>query len=110
MHAYPVKRGHFRDIEGVRLKDMMEMTFGPAREEGGKFVASFGALERIVAWTDGKSLFVDTASNPKVDDATAVATRERWNTFLERATGFTAKQRQKKIQEEAKKGVPEVES
>jgi len=110
VQTYPVKRGHFKNIEGVRLKDMMEMSFGPTREEGAKYAASFGALERIVAWSDGKSLFVDTAMNPKVDDATAVATRERWNAFLEHATGYTAKQRQKKIQEEAKKGAPDVEA
>ncbi len=108
MQAYPVKRGQAKNIEGVRLKDMMEMAFGPVEEQEGKFVCAYGALERITAWTDGKSLFVDTKANPNVDNDTAVSTRERWTAFLEKATGFTSKQRAKKIQEEAKKGIPDV--
>ncbi|TLZ51003.1 MAG: hypothetical protein E6K18_06075 [Methanobacteriota archaeon] len=108
VQSYAIKRGHYKNIEGVRLKDVMETTFGPVQDEGGKFVASYGALERIAAWTDGKSLFVDTSANPKVDDDTAVRTRQAWNTFLERATGFDAKQRSKRAQDETKKGVPDV--
>ncbi len=110
MNTYPLRRGHFKQIEGVRLKDVMEMSFGPVTEEDGKFVASYGALARVVAWTDGKSVFVDTTTNPSVDDETAVSTRERWNAFLERATGYNAKQRAKKIQEAAKKDAPDVEA
>jgi hypothetical protein len=108
VQSYPIRRGHYKNIEGVRLKDMMEMAFGPVHEEEGKFVASYGALERIVAWADPKSLHVDTKANLNVDNDTAVRTRERWNAFLEQATGYTSKQRAKKIQEETKKGVPEV--
>src|SRR3972149_1821727 len=93
MQSYAIKRGHYKNIEGVRLKDVRETSFGPTQDEGGKFACSYGALEKIVAWTDGKSLFVDTAANPKVDDETAVRTRQAWNAFLERATGFDAKQR-----------------
>lgn len=110
MQAYPLRRGHHRNIEGVRLKDVMETSFGPVQDEGGKFVASYGALVRIAAWTDGKSLFVDTSTNPKVDDATAVRTREAWNAFLERATGFDVKQRKKRIDDAAKGDIPEPRS
>jgi len=109
VQAYPLRRGQFKNIEGVRLKDLLEMSFGPVQEQDGKFVCAYGALERITAWTDGKSLFVDTVANPKVDNDTAVSTRERWNAFLETATGYTAKQRAKKIQEETKKGAPDVD-
>ena|SRR2546422_9815740 len=109
MQAYPVRRGHFKNIEGVRLKDILEMSFGPVAEENGKFVCSYGALSKITAWTDSKSLHIDTVANPNVDNDTAVSTRERWNAFLEKATGYTSKQRAKKIQEEAKKDVPDVD-
>jgi len=108
VQSYAIKRGHYKNIEGVRLKDVMEMTFGPVQDESGKFVCSYGALDKVVAWTDGKSLFVDTVANPKVDDDTAVRTRQAWNAFLERATGFDAKQRSKRVQDEAKKDVPDV--
>lgn len=102
MKSYRLKRGHHKHIEGVRLKDLMEMAFGPVRDEEGKYVASYGALERVAVWTDGKSLFVDTVMNPRVDDDTAVRTRQTWNAFLERATGFSTKQRAKRVQDVAK--------
>jgi hypothetical protein len=106
---YSIRRGHYKNIEGVRLKDVLESTFGPAQEEDGKFVCSYGALTRIVAWADKAALHVDTQANPDVDNETAVRTRQAWNSFLERATGFDAKQRAKRVQEDAKKDVPDVE-
>ena len=108
MQSYAIKRGHYKNIEGVRMKDVLESSFGPAQEEDGKFVASYGALQRIAAWSDGKSLFVDTTTNTNVDNETAVRTRLAWNAFLERATGFDAKQRAKRAQDSAKKDVPDV--
>lgn len=110
VQSYPIRRGHYKNVEGVRLRDVIEMSFGPATEEEGRFVASYGALARITAWADKGGLHVDTQTNPNVDNDTAVSTRERWNAFLERATGFTTKQRGKKAQEESKKGVPDVEA
>ena len=108
MQTYAIKRGHYKNIEGVRLKDVLESCFGPVQDEGGKFTCSYGALEKITAWTDGKNLFVDTTANPNVDDETAVRTRQAWNGFLEKATGFDAKQRSKRVQAEAKKDIPDV--
>lgn len=108
MQRYAIKRGHYRNVEGVRLKDVMETVFGPAEEVDGKFVCSYGALTKIVAWADKVALHVDTQANPSVDNDTAIRTRQAWNAFLERATGFDAKQRAKRVQEEAKKGVPDV--
>jgi hypothetical protein len=102
VQSYAIKRGHYKNVEGVRLKDVMEMVFGPCQEEGGRFVASFGALTRITAWTDKAGLHVDTVANPNVDNETAVRTRQSWNTFLERATGFDAKQRAKRAQDTVK--------
>ncbi len=110
MQSYALKRGHFQNIEGLRLKDLMESSFGPVQEQEGKFVASYGAIERVAAWTDGKSLFLDSTMNPKVDNDTAVRTRQAWNAFLEKATGFDAKQRAKRAQTDAKQGVPDVKA
>ena len=108
MQTYAVRRGHYKNIEGVRLKDVMEMIFGPVREHDGKFIASYGALEQITAWADKSSLHVDTRANPNVDNDTAVRTRQAWNSFLERATGYDAKQRSKRVQDAAKAEGKEV--
>ena len=102
MHAYDLRRGWAKKIEGGGLQGLVASLFGSADVVEGKVVTSFGAIDRLTAWTDGKSLFVDTVMNPKVDEATAVKSRQAWNAFLEQATGYNAKQRQKRVQDAAK--------
>jgi len=104
MRAYELRRGHGKNLEGDRLRAIAVETFGSATVEGEKVVTSFGAIEKLVAWTDGKQLFVDLAMKAGVPDAVATETITRNNRFLEAATGHTAKERAKKAQEAAKKG------
>jgi len=104
MRAYELRRGHGKNLEGDRLRVLAAEAFGSATVEDGKVVASFGAIEKLVAWTDGKQLFVDLTMKPGVPDALATETITRNNRFLEAATGHTAKERAKKAQEAAKKG------
>src|SRR5207244_11221296 len=61
-------------------------------------------LEKMVVWTDGKKLFVDTTMKSGVPDHVATDTIKAYNAFLERATGLTAKERGKRAQQAAKKG------
>ncbi len=102
MQTYDLRRGWAKRIEGGALRDLVASLFGSADIAGGKVVTSFGAIGRLTTWTDGKSLFVDSVMNPNVDEATAVKSRQAWNTFLEQATGYNAKQRQKRLQDAAK--------
>jgi hypothetical protein len=41
---------------------------------------------------------------PDVDEETAIDTRKRYNKYMEEATGFTAKQRNKRLQKKLKEG------
>ena len=104
MRAYELRRGHAKNLEGDKLRSLAFETFGSATEESGKVTTAFGAIEKLVAWTDGKQLFVDMTMKAGVPDAIATETISRSNRFLERATGYTAKERGKKAQEAAKKG------
>ena len=104
MQTYDLRRGWAKKIEGGGLQGLVASLFGSADGVEGKVVTSFGAIERLTTWTDGKRLFVDSVMNPKVDEATAVKSRQAWNTFLEQATGYNAKQRQKRLQDAAKEG------
>ncbi len=72
--------------------------------EGNRVIVSFGAIEKMVAWTDGKKLFVDTTMKTSAPDHMATQTIKAFNAFLEQATGYSAKERSKKAQEAAKKG------
>ncbi len=102
MRSYQLKRGHYKNIEGHKLFEMVKESFGEANESGEKVSASFGALADITVWTDKKFLYVDTDMRKDVDDDTARQTIGAYNSFLVKATGFTAKQRAKKAQKDAK--------
>lgn len=97
MNEYDIKKGHFEKIEGSKLETLMKDLFGNVNKDGQKLKSSFGAMEKITVWTDGKkSIFVETRMNTKVDDKTASETIRMYNQFLERSTGFTAKERRKR--------------
>lgn len=104
MRAYELRRGWAKNIEGDGLRAIAAETFGSAVTEGDKVVVSFGAIERLTAWTDGKSLFLDLAMKPGVPDGVATDTITRNNRFLEAATGYNAKERSKRLQAKAKEG------
>ena len=106
MREYELKRGFGKTLEGDGLRRIAAETFAQAGTDDGRVVVSFGAIERMVAWTDGKRLFVDTAMKVGAPDDVATETIKAYNTFLEKATGYTAKERSKKAQAAAKKGVP----
>jgi hypothetical protein len=104
MRDYELRRGVSKALEGDGLRKIAADVFGEAATDDGKVVASFGALDRMVAWTDGKRLFVDTTMKSGVPDDVATNTIKAFNAFLERATGYTAKERGKRAQAAAKKG------
>jgi hypothetical protein len=104
MRAYELRRGHGKNLEGDKLRTIAADTFGSATTDGDKVVVSFGAIEKLTAWTDGRQLFVDMVMKTSVADGVATDTITRNNRFLEAATGYSAKERAKKAQEAAKKG------
>ena len=105
MQQHDVKRGQEKNLQPPTLKALVQDTIGSASEEQGKIVSSFGALAKLTAWFDGRSLCVETQMRTDVPNEVAGETIKRYNSFLERATGYTAKQRAKKAQEKAKKGL-----
>ena len=105
MSDYEVRRGHQENIAPEKLRTHMEDVFGNVDQSGDRYVSSFGALKEIRAWQGGKNvLCIETEMDPSVDDETAQKTIKAYNVFLERTTGFTAKERSKRAQKKAKKG------
>ena len=102
---YDIRKGHYASIEGDNLKEIISSVFGNAAVEGDKIVSSFGAITRLEVKVLSKTL-MDVSS---VTDKTAslevqTETVRRWNRFLEQATGFTSKERSKRLQKKAKEG------
>jgi hypothetical protein len=100
-----IKRGHYKKIEGENLKNIMEEIFGSVEVDGDKHVAYFGALNPLAVWIkDKNTLCVETTMNTEVDEDTAVESRKRYNSLLDRATGFNSKQRRDRLKKKAKEG------
>lgn len=112
MQEYPVKPGHASKVD---FKMIFEAAFGSYEEDGdGWLEGGYGSMPKIRAKQDGKKkVLVDTETDKSYavrmadgdEEAGQVArdTHRTWNDFLEGVTGYDAKLRSKKVQEQAKK-------
>lgn len=73
-------------------------------EADGKLQLSYGALKSISIWIEGKKLNVITESDSGASDQVVLDTNKRFRDFLEKATGYTAKQRLQMAKKEVSKG------
>lgn len=100
---YTLKRGFKPDME--RIRKVLEEEFPvEIRQEGGKLLLSYGALNSIEVWVESKKLNVVTESAPEVTDDLVLDTNKRFRNFLEKATGYTAKQRLQMAKKDVSKG------
>lgn len=105
MQELELRKGHYHNIEGDRLKALMKEVFGEVREQDGKLVSNFGAIRPITVWSkDKNTLCVDIQTETNVSADEAMKSISAKNVFLERATGFNAKERTKRLQKKAKEG------
>lgn len=105
MQELDIKRGHFKKIDG-KLEGLMDKHFGDVKKDGDRYVSNFGAMRPITIWLKDKAtLCVEIVTvTDGVDDETAMQTIKARNEFLQEATGFTSKERSKRLQKKAKEG------
>ena len=102
---YEIKKGHYPKIEGDGLKDIMGMTFGDVKKEGEKLISCYGALSKVEVKVLSKTAMEVVSETDKTKPLDVqTETIKRWNIFLEQATGFTSKERSKRLQKKAKEG------
>ena len=94
MRLYDFKRGHRKELD--EIEEIMKLLFGKVRRENGKLISEYKGLSRIEAWIEGKKLAVETKSK-EVSEADAMDTLKKWNDFLFKVTGYTAKERKKRM-------------
>lgn len=105
MTIQDIKRGHFKNVEGDGLRNLLDEHFGTQVkvDDDGWHCVDYGALKplrvRVLSRTE---LEVLTASDPEVATEVASDTIGRYNRFLQAATGFSAKERSKRLQKKAK--------
>ncbi|VVB69856.1 Uncharacterised protein [uncultured archaeon] len=99
---YSFKRGFKPDLE--RIQKALEEEFPvDIKQDGDKLLLSYGALKSINIWINGKKLFVTTESDTGASDSVVMDTNKRFRNFLEKATGYTAKQRLQMAKKEVAK-------
>lgn len=105
MQTFDIKRGHFKNLENEGLRHIMADIFGDVEMEGEGYKANYGAMKPITVWLKSKKeLCVDIVTEKEVSDDTAMKTIKAKNEFLQKATGFSAKERSKRLQKKAKEG------
>jgi hypothetical protein len=104
MQRYPVRPTHRKGLAAEPLAELLRTSFEDVRVEGDGASASFGAIVRIVARPDGRELAIEVTMNPKVPEEVAAETIQRYNRFLEAVTGYSAKERAKRLRKTAAGG------
>ncbi len=101
MQTYPVRTTHRRNLELAALGAIAREHFDAVEVLPTEVQASYGALERLTAKANGRALAVDVRMNPKVDEAVAKETIARYNRFLEAITGYSSKERARRMRKSA---------
>ena len=104
MQTYPVRASQRPSLNLPALEALLKASFGEAHAEGDSVVASYGAIARIAVRPVGRELSVDPTMNPKVPEEVARETIRRYNQFLEAATGYSSKERAKRLRKSAGEG------
>ncbi len=104
MQNYPVRAQARGNLEPEALERILRTHFGTATVSGDVVTAAYGAIEQLRARADGKELSIDLRMNPKVTEEVARETIARYNRFLEEATGYSAKERAKRLRKSATAG------
>lgn len=101
MQNYPVRTSHRGNLDPAALEQLLRTHFGSAVAGGGGVSASYGAIAKLTVRPNGRELAVDVAMNPKVPEDVARETITRYNRFLEEATGYSAKERARRLRKTA---------
>ena len=90
MSEYDIKRGHFEKVEDDKLEIIMKDIFEKVKKKDDKLSSSFGALESITVWLQGKkTLCVETKMNTDVDDKTIKGAQSLGVTLQEYTDKYT---------------------
>ena len=101
-----MRTSHRGNLAAGALAEIVRAHFDASSVEGDAVVTSFGAISRLTARASGHELRVDVTMNPKVPEEVARETVRRYNQFLEAVTGYSAKERAKRLRKSASRSTP----
>ena len=85
------------NLPPVALEAVARTVFGDASREGESVLTHYGAISRLLARGEGRELSVELTMDPKVPEDVARETIARYNRFLEDVTGYSAKERARRL-------------
>lgn len=79
------------------VESLIDIFSTQPRDVGGKVEITYGAMKRLTVWPgEGEqSLCVESESRSDVPDEVILDTNRRFRQYLEKVTGYTAKERVK---------------
>jgi len=104
MEKLDIKRGNYGKIEGEKLFELMKEIFGNCSKDGEWLLSDYGAMKPIKIKVLDKTEIAMEIITVEIPEDQVLDTMRKRNAFLERATGFTSKERLKRLKEKAKKG------
>lgn len=100
MQEYLIKRGFKKGLEERMVASFSECFGVEPEEKDGLYTISYGALKVLAVslGPKGSTVIVDTESDLAADDETILDTNRRFRKYLDAVTGYTSKERAKKMQ------------
>ena len=98
---YPVRASHRANLLPEALERIARTYFDEVGRQGTSVVSSYGAISRLAASANGRELRVELQMDPNVPEPVARETIGRYNRFLEETTGFTSKERARRLRKSA---------
>jgi hypothetical protein len=106
LQKYPVRPSHRVRLNPSGLEELCRAHFENVSRNEGKVTANFGAIASLGVWPEGRELAVELTMNPQVPELVQQETIKRYNHFLEEATGFSSKERAKRVRKGASAPTP----
>jgi hypothetical protein len=97
VQSYPVRTSHRKNLDLEAIGVIARQHFDSVRVGATEVETSFGALERMTVRPEGRALAVELRMNPRVEETVARETIGRYNRFLEEVTGYSAKERARRL-------------
>lgn len=101
MQIYPVRTSHRKNLTAGALAEILRSHFDGVAVDGESVTARWGAIDRLVVRPAGRELGIELTMNPQVPEEVARETIGRYNRFLEETTGFSAKERARRLRKSA---------
>ncbi len=99
MENYDIKRGNHTKVEGDMLNSLMMSIFGNCEVIDGWCTSRYGAMQPIRAKVVSKKELSVEIVTVKIPEDRVLDTMKKRNLFLEEATGFTSKERLKRLKQ-----------